>query len=81
MFYLAREVGKFGHVLLAEKKVANFIMINEFKYGQTQKIWSSPLSLSLFSPCMSKINKHLLTTGSFLTDFMCAVIFLCFFFL
>ena len=34
MFYLAREVGKFGHVL-AKKKVANFIMINEFKYGQT----------------------------------------------
>ena len=34
MFYLVREVGKFGHVL-AEKKVANFIMINEFKYYQT----------------------------------------------
>ena len=33
LFYLAREVAKFGHVL-AEKKVANFIMINEFKYGQ-----------------------------------------------
>ena len=33
MFYLAREVRKFGHVL-AEKK-NNFIMINEFKYGQT----------------------------------------------
>ena len=30
MFYLAREKGKFGHVL-AEKK----LMINEFKYGQT----------------------------------------------
>ena len=33
MFYLAREAGNFGHVL-AEKKV-NFMMINEFKYGQT----------------------------------------------
>ena len=44
-FYLAREVGKFGHVL-AEKR---YIMINEFKYGQTWKIWSSPLSLSLYS--------------------------------
>ena len=27
----------------------NFIMINEFKYGQTWKIWPSPLSLSLYS--------------------------------
>ena len=24
-------------------------MINEFKYGQTWKIWPSPLSLSLYS--------------------------------
>ena len=32
MFYLAREVGKFGHVL-AEKKVT--------KYGQTWKIYST----------------------------------------
>ena len=48
MFYLAREVEKFGHVL-AEKKV-NFIMINEFKYGQAWKIWPSPLSLSLYNP-------------------------------
>ena len=28
----------------------NFIMINEFKYGQTWKIWPSPLSLSLYNP-------------------------------
>ena len=27
----------------------NFIMINEFKYGQTWKIWPSPLSLSLYN--------------------------------
>ena len=33
MFYLAREVGKFGHVI-AEKK-GNFEMINEFRCGQT----------------------------------------------
>ena len=46
MFYLAREVGIFGHAL-AEKKV--ILMINEFKYGQTWKIWPSPLSLSLYS--------------------------------
>ena len=25
----------------------NFIMINEFKYGQNQKIWPSPLRLSI----------------------------------
>ena len=24
-------------------------MINEFKYGETWKIWSSPISLSLYS--------------------------------
>ena len=33
MFDLAREVGKFGHVL-AEKK-GNFKMINECRCGQT----------------------------------------------
>ena len=27
----------------------NFVMINEFRYGQTQKIWPSPLSLTLYS--------------------------------
>ena len=43
-----REEGKFGHVL-ARKKVANFIMINEFKYGQTWKIGPCPHSLSLYS--------------------------------
>ena len=46
-FYLAREVRKSGHVL-AEKK-NNFIMINEYKYGQTWKISPSPLSFSLYS--------------------------------
>ena len=35
MFYLAREVRKFGHVL-AEKK-NNFITINEFKYEKFVK--------------------------------------------
>ena len=33
----------------------NFIMINEFKYGQTWKIWPSPLSLSLYSTFKSLI--------------------------
>ena len=47
MFYLVREVGKFGHVLVEKK--GNCRMINEFKYGETWKICPSPLSLSLYS--------------------------------
>ena len=49
-----------AHVLLGERsgkiwtcscwEKVNFIMINEFKYGQTWKIWPSPLSLSLYNP-------------------------------
>ena len=49
-----------AHVLLGEGsgeiwtcycwKKGNFITINEFKYGQTWNIWSSPLSLSLYNP-------------------------------
>ena len=48
-----------AHVLLGEGrgknldmfllKKANFIMIDEFRYGQTWKIWPSALSLSLYS--------------------------------
>ena len=47
MLYLAREVGKIWRSSCWEKR--NFIMINEFRYGQTLKIWPSPLSLSLYS--------------------------------
>ena len=47
MFYLAKEVGKIWTCSCWEK--GNFIMINKFKYGQTWKIWPSPLSLSLYS--------------------------------
>ena len=47
MIYMAREVGKIWRCSRWEK--GNFIMINEFKYGQTWKIWPSPLSLSLYS--------------------------------
>ena len=55
MFYLARELGNFHMFLLRtcgtcscwEK--GNFIMSNEFKYGQMWKIWPSLLSLSLYS--------------------------------
>ena len=46
MFNFAREVGKFG-CFCWEK--GNFIMINEFKHGQTWKVWPSPLSSSLYS--------------------------------
>ena len=48
------------HVLLGEGsgkiltcscwEKGNFIIINEFKYGQTWKIWPSPLNLSLYNP-------------------------------
>ena len=47
MFYLAREVGKIWTCSCWEEGI--FIMINEFKYGQTWKIWPSVLSLSLYS--------------------------------
>ena len=47
MFFLAREVGKFGCVLLEKK--GNFIVINEFKYGQTWKIWPSLYSTLKFA--------------------------------
>ena len=40
MFYLAREVGKSGHVL-----AGNFIMIDEFKYDQTWKISTQFITL------------------------------------
>ena len=46
MFYLAKEVGKIWTCSCWEK--GTFIMINEFKHGQTWKIWPSPLSLSLY---------------------------------
>ena len=44
---------KKGHVLLGEGsgkiwKKDNFIMINEFKYGQTREICPSPLNVSLY---------------------------------
>ena len=47
MFYLAREVGKNWWCSCWKK--GNFIMINEFKYGQTWETWPSPLILSLYS--------------------------------
>ena len=50
MFYLVREVGKICRGSLKGK----FIIINEFKYGQTWKIWPFPLSLSLYSTFKNK---------------------------
>ena len=47
MIYMVREVGKIWRCSCWEK--GNFVMINKFKYGQTWKIWPSPLSLSLYS--------------------------------
>ena len=47
VFYLAREVGKIWRCSCWGK--GNFIIINEFKYGQTWTIWPPPLSLSLYS--------------------------------
>ena len=58
MFYLAMEVEKIWWCSCWEK--GNFIMINEFKYGQTWKIWQSPLSLSLYSTFKSCIPQILL---------------------
>ena len=46
MFYLEREVEKLCRCSCWE---GNLIMINEFKYGKTWKIWPSTLSLSLYS--------------------------------
>ena len=40
-------VGKVWRCSYWEK--GNFVMISDFKYGQTWKIWPSPLSLSLYS--------------------------------
>ena len=47
-FYLPRESGKIWTCSCRVK--GNFTMTNEFKYGQTWKIWPSPLSLSLYNP-------------------------------
>ena len=55
MFYLEREEGKIWRCSCWEKD--NFIMISEFKYGQTRKICSSPLSLSLYSTLKSVVFK------------------------
>ena len=52
--------GREAHILLDEGsgkiwtcpccEKGNLIMVNEFKYWQTWKIWPSPLSLSLYNP-------------------------------
>ena len=47
LIYMARKVGKIWRCSWWEK--GYFVMINEFRYGQTWKIWPSPLNLSLYS--------------------------------
>ena len=47
LFYLAWEVERIWRCYCCEK--GKFIMIIEFKYRQTWKIWPSPLSLALSS--------------------------------
>ena len=34
----------------------NFLMINEFRYGQSWNIWPSPLSLSLYSTFKQRLS-------------------------
>ena len=48
MFLLGEGSGKIWTSSCREK--GNFIMINEFRYGQTWTTWPSPLSLSLYNP-------------------------------
>lgn len=46
VFHLVRELGK-SRCFCQEK--GNFMLIYEFRYARTWKIWSSPLSLSLYN--------------------------------
>ena len=60
---LGKRIGKIWTCSGWEK--GNFIMINEFKYGRTWKIWPSPLSLSLNST-FNTYSKTFLSKKSFL---------------
>ena len=61
------------------------IFVNTF-FPRTARLWNSlpiecfPLSYNL-NGFKSRINRHLLTAGSFLRDLLYALIFFCFFFL
>ena len=61
------------------------VYVNSF-FPRTAKLWNSlliecfPLTYDL-SGLKSRINRHLLTVGSFLTDFLYNLTYLCFFFL
>ena len=61
------------------------VYVNSF-FPRTARLWNSlpiecfPLTCDL-SGFKSRINRYLLTVGSFLTDFLYALTFLCFFFL
>ena len=62
------------------------VYVNSFFHPRTAGLWNSvpvesfPLSYDL-NGFKSGINRHLLTEGSFWTDFLYALIFLCFFFM
>ena len=77
MFYLAREVGKFGHVL-AEKKVTlwwlmNSNMVKPENFGHLHLVYHFIISLSNSHThvCVKHINKHLLVTShdTYFNDF------------
>ena len=57
IFHLGREEEKIWRCFCQEK--CNFIMISEFKYGQTWKIWPSPLSLSIYSTIKYSFYSHI----------------------
>ena len=64
MFYLVREVGKIWSCSCWQN--GNFITVNEFKYGQTWKIWPSQLSLLLYSTFKQTIShKFCLSSTNF----------------
>ena len=69
------------HIILGERlgkiwicscwEKGNFIMINEFKYGQTWKIWPSPFSVSLYSSFKVKIFEIFECLGQNLLNSLC----------
>ena len=60
MIYMAKEVEKIWKCSCWEK--GNFVMINDFKYGQSWKISPSPLSLSIYSTFNDQCSHHIETS-------------------
>ena len=61
MFYLTKEDRKIWTCSCREK--GNFIIINDFRYGQTWKIWPFSFSLSLYSISNCGFPKNLKDDG------------------